>query len=75
MESTLSTFRTLHISSGTTLTKNTLYCSPTVKIVVYPGAKLIIDGGILTNICDGELWQGIYVKEIHGSYSMRVCRA
>ena len=27
----------LHISSGTTLTiRNTLYCSPTVKIVVYP---------------------------------------
>ncbi len=53
----------LHIFSGTTLTiRNTLYCSPTVKIVVHPGAKLIIDGGILTNICDGELWQGIYVK-------------
>ena len=29
------------------------------KIKIKPGAKLIIDGGIVTNGCDNGLWQGI----------------
>ena len=31
-------------------------------ITVHPGAKLIIDGGTLTNACPGKLWQGITIK-------------
>jgi hypothetical protein len=31
------------------------------KIIINPGAKLILDGGVLTNTC-GEPWQGIYVE-------------
>ncbi|RLD51337.1 MAG: hypothetical protein DRI94_06350 [Bacteroidetes bacterium] len=34
---------------------------PESKITVNPGAKLIIDGGTLTNKCGG-MWQGIVVK-------------
>jgi len=34
---------------------------PESKITVKPGAKLIIDGGTLTNKCSG-MWQGIVVK-------------
>jgi len=30
------------------------------KIIIHPGAKLIIDGGILTNKCGGQ-WKGIQV--------------
>jgi hypothetical protein len=31
-------------------------------ITVKPGGKLIIDGGTLTNACNGELWRGIEVR-------------
>jgi len=30
------------------------------KIIIEPGAKLILDGGTLTNGC-GTMWQGIEV--------------
>ena len=52
----------LTIPNGKTLTiSSTLYCSPAAAIIVQPGGKLIIDGGILTSICDNDLWQGIQV--------------
>ncbi|MBQ4433553.1 MAG: hypothetical protein II894_05295, partial [Bacteroidales bacterium] len=31
-------------------------------IIVRPGGKLIVNGGTLTNACDGEMWQGIIVE-------------
>ena len=45
-----------------------LYVYDTVKlrrearIIVRPGGKLIVDGGTLTNACDGEMWEGIIVE-------------
>ena len=37
-------------------------------IIVRPGGKLIVNGGTLTNACDGEMWQGIIVE---GNASIR----
>ena len=31
-------------------------------IIVRPGGKLIVNGGTITNACDGEMWQGIIVE-------------
>jgi hypothetical protein len=59
----------LTIESGAVLTiHSTMKCSPDVKIIVKPGGKLIVDGGILTNCCDNTLWQGI---EVWGDPSIR----
>ena len=47
---------------------STLYVYDTAKlrrearIIVRPGGKLIMNGGTLTNACDGEMWQGIIVE-------------
>ena len=47
---------------------STLYVYDTVRlcrearIIVRPGGKLIVDGGTLTNACDGEMWEGIIVE-------------
>ncbi len=32
------------------------------RLIVRPGGKLIVDGGTLTNACEGEMWQGIIVE-------------
>lgn len=54
-------FCTLVIEPGATLTvKNTLRVFGNHKIIVKPGARLIIDGGVVTSQCD-NLWQGIEV--------------
>ena len=44
-----------------TITDTILFCYNT-QIIVESGAKLIIDGGILTSACEEELWGGIVVK-------------
>jgi hypothetical protein len=50
------------INSPCTLTiTSTMYCASNSSFIVEPGAKLIIDGGILTNACDGDMWKGIQV--------------
>jgi subtilisin family serine protease len=36
-----------------------------VSILIHPGGKLVIDGGTLTNACEGEMWQGITVLGDH----------
>ena len=47
---------------------STLYVYDTAKlrrearIIVCPGGKLIVNGGTLTNACDGEMWEGIIVE-------------
>ena len=57
------------IDSSKTLTiTGTLHCSPGSRIIVRPGGKLIVNGGTLTNACDGEMWQGIIVE---GNASIR----
>lgn len=50
------------VNAGTTLdVRCTLYMSPHARIVVKPGGRLIVDGGIITGrsgICNG-IWHGI----------------
>ena len=51
----------LVIPATTTLTiSSNLFLSEDVKIIIMPGGKLEIDGGLLTNQC-GDTWQGIEV--------------
>ena len=53
----------LIIDSLATLTvTDTLYIAGGHRIIVRPGGKLIVNGGTLTNACDGEMWQGIVVE-------------
>ena len=53
----------LIIDSLATLTiTDTLYIAGGSRIIVRPGGKLIVDGGTLTNACDGEIWEGIVVE-------------
>jgi hypothetical protein len=50
------------VQSGATLTvKNLLYLGANRSITIQPGAKLIVDGGVLTNACPSALWKGITV--------------
>ena len=49
------------VNSGVTLTvKSVVNMAEGTKITVMPGAKLIIDGGSITNLC-GQMWKGIEV--------------
>lgn len=51
------------VENGSTLTiTGTVQCAPEARIVVRPGARLIVDGGTLTNACDNDLWKGIFVE-------------
>ena len=62
---------TFTITDGNTVTINsTIYCSPNAKIVIQPGGKLIVDGGTLTNLCTGKMWNGIYV--VGNSYQQQL---
>lgn len=53
---------TISIEPSKTLTihNSTIKMNKDAKIIVKPGAKLIIDGGTLTNACS-EVWQGIEI--------------
>ena len=52
----------LTIDSLATLTiSGTLYSTPSARLIVRPGGKLIVDGGTLTSACPDEMWQGIEV--------------
>ena len=54
---------TIIIDSLQVLTVNgTLYMNDGTSIIVRPGGKLIVNGGTLTNACDGEMWEGIFVE-------------
>ena len=51
------------VDSLATLTiTGTLHCSPSSRIIVRPGGKLVVDGGTLTSACADEMWQGVYVE-------------
>jgi len=56
-------YQDLVIKSGNTLTiKCNVYMPPLAKIIVEPNAKLIIDGGTITNPMNSDkFWQGIEV--------------
>ena len=49
-------------SSRTLVITDTLLCTPSARIIVRPGGKLIVDGGTLTSACTEEMWQGIFVE-------------
>ncbi|NLJ82590.1 MAG: S8 family serine peptidase [Bacteroidales bacterium] len=53
---------TLTIQKPSNIADLFIRCAPNAKFIIKPGGKLIVDGGILTNICDGELWQGVFVE-------------
>ncbi|PJB54887.1 MAG: hypothetical protein CO098_19340 [Bacteroidetes bacterium CG_4_9_14_3_um_filter_41_19] len=51
----------IYVEENKTLEINSVVCfAADASIILKPGAKLIIDGGKLTNACD-ESWQGIQV--------------
>lgn len=61
-------YQDIVVKSGSTLSITCKVSLPDqAKIVVEPGGKLIVDGGLLTTFCD-DLWQGI---EVHGNYQLR----
>lgn len=50
------------IDSGAVLTvTSTIHCSDSTCLIVRPGGKLVVDGGVLTSACPIEMWQGIEV--------------
>lgn len=50
------------VNNGACLTvKSELQFSENSRIIVKPGGRLILDGGVLTNACPGELWPGVEV--------------
>ncbi len=50
------------VEPGVTLTiTGTVYCSDQACIKVKPDGKLLVNGGHLLSLCDGEQWQGIQV--------------
>ena len=50
------------VEPGATLTiTGTVYCSEQACIKVKPDGKLVVDGGHLLSLCDGEQWEGIQV--------------
>lgn len=58
---------TLIINSGAKLTiKGYVDINPVSKIIVKPGAQLILDGCVLNSACPGQLWKGI---EVMGDYT------
>jgi Secretion system C-terminal sorting domain/Periplasmic copper-binding protein (NosD) len=57
--------RNVEVKTGATLTITCEVRMATgLKIIVQRGAKLIVDGGKITNLCPGGLWGGI---NVHGN--------
>lgn len=57
----------LIVNAGITLTiKSNVYMPSEAEIIVERGARLIIDGGRITDKC-GDLWKGIVVQGTHDS--------
>ena len=56
-------YQDIVIDSLATLTITcTLEIVDSARLIVRPGGKLIVNGGTLTNACEGEMWQGIIVE-------------
>ena len=50
------------IDSLATLTvTDTLKLGKDVKIIIKPAGKLVVDGGVITNLCCDDMWDGIYI--------------
>ncbi|MFN8698308.1 MAG: hypothetical protein ACK5XQ_03185, partial [Flavobacteriales bacterium] len=55
------------VDAGATLTiKGHMFFRSGKGVVVKPGARLIVDGGLLSNACRGQLWQGIVLEGTPG---------
>ncbi|MBK9146732.1 MAG: hypothetical protein IPM12_02800 [Flavobacteriales bacterium] len=51
----------LRVASGATLTvTKTVNFAPNTALIIEPGAQVIVDGGLLTNLC-GKEWKGVQV--------------
>ena len=51
------------LDSGAILTiTSRIHCTPTARIIVRPGGRLVVDGGVLTSACEDGMWEGIYVE-------------
>jgi|GEM_PF-1083205 len=69
-ESTLGVVCT--VKNGATLTiTSTIHCAENAKFIVESGGKIVIDGGILTNSCPGQMWQGIVVSNNNCSVEIK----
>ncbi len=50
------------VDAGKTLTiTSTIRFAPNVIFDIKPGAKVVVDGGTLTNLTTGKMWNGIHV--------------
>ena len=50
------------VKSGANLIiKDVVYFHQNAKLIVERGARLEINGGKLTNSCDGDYWEGVEV--------------
>jgi len=59
--------RDIIVETGSTLTINCeVYMGEDKRITVQRGAKLLVDGGKISNLCDDTFWEGIVV---HGNAS------
>ncbi len=61
------------IKSGTTITVDCeVLMGGDKEIFVENGAKLIVDGGTITSLCDQELWRGIKVEGGSDDYAVEI---
>lgn len=49
-------------ASSALIVKDTACLNGTARIIVRPGGRLVIDGGVLTSACEEGMWQGIFVE-------------
>ncbi len=57
------------VDSGAVLTiTDIVFFNKDSKLIVKPGGKLELNGGILTNSCDGDYWQGVEVRGQSNQY-------
>ena len=56
---------TLTVNSPYTLTiTDTVYCAENTCFIINPGARLSVNGGLITTICSDMMWKGIVYWEI-----------
>lgn len=49
-------------SGGRLITDDSLLFRRNARIIVRPGGRLVVDGGVLTSACEDGMWEGIYVE-------------
>ncbi len=59
-------YQDIRVASGVTLyLKGTLEMVPEARIILEPGSKLIVDGGLITNaMYSKSLWQGVIIEPV-----------